>query len=200
MEPPTLKTFTLPSGENLVAITGLQYPICIQDSYCPPSILGYPSLRQCDPLIPMHPPPDVQWLASAQRNPKSIATQTNAWIKIILSYARHRRLFFLRARDADLRTGGDWSDIFYNPRIKRNNSSWSYRDGPTISNSLSGIGSLPSSQLETLIQTMVTAGQAVYEPAGQKANALLLWRRPEEWAEILHEWVGPTLQAFRSCV
>ena len=38
---------------------------------------------------------------------------------------------------------------------------------------------------------MVAAGQAAYDPPGQAQAALLYWRTPDEWAQVLHEWVGP---------
>lgn len=38
---------------------------------------------------------------------------------------------------------------------------------------------------------MVAKNLAVYEPAKQTRSVLLYWRLPEEWAEVLHEWVCP---------
>lgn len=57
--------------------------------------------------------------ARQQRNPTVIAKQTQLWTRLILSYARSRRLFTLKLEDAEQRSGTDWADIFYNPRIKR---------------------------------------------------------------------------------
>lgn len=59
------------------------------------------------------------WTARQQRNPTVIAKQTQLWTRLILSYARSRRLFTLKLQDAEQRSGTDWADIFYNPRIKR---------------------------------------------------------------------------------
>ena len=36
---------------------------------------------------------------------------------------------------------------------------------------------------------MVGMNLAVYEPPKQMRAVLLYWRLPEEWAEVLHEWV-----------
>ena len=36
---------------------------------------------------------------------------------------------------------------------------------------------------------MVAKNLAVHEPAKQTRSVLLYWRLPEEWAEVLHEWV-----------
>jgi len=108
-----------------------------------------------------------------QRNPTIIADQINHWIRIILSYARHQRLFVLRVQDADLREDSQWSDIFWNPRIKR---------------------VMKPRHLEILIENMVNAGQAAYEPIRQTSSVLIYWRTPEEWAELLHEWATNTGQ------
>ena len=57
---------------------------------------------------------------SQQPNPATQATLTEHWTKLILSYARFRRLFTLRVEDAE--TGGDngdWDEVLRNPRINR---------------------------------------------------------------------------------
>lgn len=41
---------------------------------------------------------------------------------------------------------------------------------------------------------MVAKNQAVYEPPKQTRSVLLYWRLPEEWAEVLHQWVTSTGQ------
>ena len=47
---------------------------------------------------------------------------------------------------------------------------------------------------------MVAKNLAVYEPSKQALTVLLHWRLPEEWAEVLHEWVCPTALYPRSTV
>ena len=39
---------------------------------------------------------------------------------------------------------------------------------------------------------MVRKNLAVYEPPKQTRAVVLYWRLPEEWAEVLHEWVRAT--------
>ena len=53
-----------------------------------------------------------------QPNQETQATATEQWIRLILAYGRHRRLFTLRVEDAEA-AGGDWDDILRNPRINR---------------------------------------------------------------------------------
>lgn len=36
---------------------------------------------------------------------------------------------------------------------------------------------------------MVSKNLAAYEPPKQTRSVILHWRLPEEWAEVLHEWV-----------
>ena len=43
--------------------------------------------------------------------------------------------------------------------------------------------------LEQIIAHLVTKGVAAYEPPRQTRSVLLYWRKLEEWAEVLHEWV-----------
>ena len=43
--------------------------------------------------------------------------------------------------------------------------------------------------LAQLLGVMVSKDLAVYEPAKQPRAALLYWRSPEEWADVLYEWV-----------
>ena len=44
-------------------------------------------------------------------------------------------------------------------------------------------------QLTRILGVMASKNLAVYEPANQTRAALLYWRLPEEWAEVLYEWV-----------
>ena len=50
-------------------------------------------------------------------------------------------------------------------------------------------GRLKSTQLADIIDIMVRKNLAIYEPPKQTRAVVLYWRLPEEWAEVLHEWV-----------
>ena len=50
-------------------------------------------------------------------------------------------------------------------------------------------GQLKPSHLSFIMADMVAKNLAVYEPPKQTRTVLLHWRLPEEWAEVLHEWV-----------
>jgi ESCRT-II complex subunit VPS25 len=41
------------------------------------------------------------------------------------------------------------------------------------------------------MESMVSKNLACYEPPKQTRTALIYWRLPEEWAEVLHTWVHP---------
>ena len=53
-----------------------------------------------------------------QPNPTTQSIATEQWIRLILTYARHRRLFILRVEDAE-QAESDWADILRNERISR---------------------------------------------------------------------------------
>ena len=92
----------------------------------------------------------------------------------------------LQVDDAEL-TGGDWDEILRNPRINR-----VFRSSrSTCRHQIDRMeGRLLPSHLSALISSMVSNNLAVYEPSKQTRSVLLFWRQPEEWAEVLHAWVG----------
>jgi len=90
----------------------------------------------------------------------------------LLSYARHRRLFTLSTDDARKATS-EWHEVLTNERIKH---------------------SLSGQHLGALLEALVGAQEAAYEPPKQTSTVLLYWRKPEEWAEILHKWAVSTGQ------
>jgi len=109
---------------------------------------------------------------SQQPNTATQAVFTEQWTRLLLAYARHHRLFTLRLEDAEV-LGGEWDEVLRNPRINRR---------------------LMPNHLAQLIGVMVDKNLAVYEPAKPSRAALLYWRSPEEWADVLYEWVTNTGQ------
>ncbi|THU88070.1 ESCRT-II complex, vps25 subunit [Dendrothele bispora CBS 962.96] len=107
-----------------------------------------------------------------QPNPTTLSIATEQWIRLILGYARHRKLFFLRVEDAET-PGNDWDEVLRNERINRK---------------------LLPTYLSYILDTMVKKNLAAYEPPKQTRAVLLHWRLPEEWAEALHEWATSTGQ------
>ncbi|KAF8517964.1 ESCRT-II complex vps25 subunit [Hysterangium stoloniferum] len=107
-----------------------------------------------------------------QPNPTTQALQIQHWIRLILSYARHRRLFVLRVEDCEI-SGNDWDEILRNDRINRK---------------------VPPPLLISIMTSMAAQNLAVYDPPKQARSVLLYWRLPEEWAEVLHEWASSTGQ------
>ncbi|KAE9397767.1 hypothetical protein BT96DRAFT_921229 [Gymnopus androsaceus JB14] len=45
---------------------------------------------------------------------------------------------------------------------------------------------------------MVSDKLAAYEPPKQDRSVLIYWRLPEEWVEILYEWVRTSRKYFLS--
>ena len=106
----------------------------------------------------------------------------------------------LRIEDAEVSAGaggGEWDEVLRNPRINRA-SRVSLRvrqevikdDGDTPY--LLMLGRLKPEHLAHILSIMASKNLAAYEPAKQTRAALLYWRLPEEWAEVLHEWVRAT--------
>ncbi|KAK2465713.1 hypothetical protein APHAL10511_002257 [Amanita phalloides] len=107
-----------------------------------------------------------------QPNLATQAAATDHWIQLILSYASHRKLFFLKIEDAE--TGGnDWDEVLRNDRINRK--------------------ILPLHLLH-LMEAMIKKNVASYEPPKQTRSVMLYWKAPEEWAEVLHNWATSTGQ------
>ncbi|KAF5389134.1 hypothetical protein D9757_004988 [Collybiopsis confluens] len=92
--------------------------------------------------------------------------------QIILKYARHRRLFVIKVQDCEA-PGNDWDEVLRNERINRK---------------------LLPSYLSYILAQMVSQKVAAYDPPKQDRSVLIYWRLPEEWAEVLHEWVTSTGQ------
>ncbi|KAG5735510.1 Vacuolar protein-sorting-associated protein 25 [Termitomyces sp. T112] len=107
-----------------------------------------------------------------QPNPATDAIAVEQWSHLLLTYARHRRLFFLRVEDAET-AGNEWDEVLRNERINRK--------------------VLPS-YLSHILSVMVTKEVAAHEPQKQSRSVLLYWRSPDEWAEALHSWAMQTAQ------
>ena len=127
---------------------------------------------------------------SQQPNPVTQTILTGHWTRILLSYARLRRLFTLRVEDAESSESA-WDEVLRNPRINRAYGHSSIRIFPSLQ-SRHYSGKLLPSHLENIMSQMVATNLAVYEPAKQTRSVQLYWRLPEEWAEVLHEWVRLT--------
>ncbi|KAG9013261.1 hypothetical protein FRB93_000784 [Tulasnella sp. JGI-2019a] len=108
-----------------------------------------------------------------QKYPDVLSSSTRQWITLILAYARHQRLWTLRVEDANVKEGGDWSEIFWNPRVRRQ---------------------MRTTHLDYLISTMVAEGSAIYEPPKQTQSVIVCWKKVDEWAETLFDWVESTGQ------
>ncbi|KAF8159356.1 ESCRT-II complex subunit-domain-containing protein [Crassisporium funariophilum] len=124
-------------------------------TYTTPTGFLLPSIHSAPPFFTEQPNPTTQSIATEQ------------WIRLLLTYARHRKLFVLRIEDAET-AGSDWEEVLRNERINRK--------------------ILPA-HLSNIFTAMVNKNVAAYEPPKQTRSILLFWRLPEEWAEVLYDWV-----------
>ena len=56
-------------------------------------------------------------------------------------------------------------------------------------------GKITSNHLSNIMETMVETNLATYEPPKQVRSILIYWRLPEEWAEVLYQWVRTGMQS-----
>ncbi|GAA6035356.1 hypothetical protein JCM8097_008830 [Rhodosporidiobolus ruineniae] len=107
-----------------------------------------------------------------QPNPATWSHQLTQWTTLVLAWCRFHRIFRLDLSDETCSR-----EPFNNDRIKRR---------------------LHLPVLRAVVEHLVTAGQAEYDPKPAKgkpaAAAWVYWKRPEEWAAAIYEWVKETGQ------
>ncbi|WOO77150.1 Vacuolar protein-sorting-associated protein 25 [Vanrija pseudolonga] len=98
-----------------------------------------------------------------QPNPATQAHQLALWSEIVLGWARHDRVFAVNADSPDA------GDVFVNKAINRK---------------------LLPPALKQVLAHMAKEGHAAPEPPRQAATYLIFWRKPEEWGQIIYDWVS----------
>ncbi|CAB5358441.1 ESCRT-II complex, vps25 subunit [Rhizophagus irregularis] len=93
--------------------------------------------------------------------------QAALWSEIILSYYRHHKLYRLNLSESLN------SDLF-------NLNSQGIRR------------KLKLDTLQAIIDTMVYRGTAEWDPPSKKDSAIIYWRKPEDWANLINNWVLET--------
>ncbi|ORY98869.1 ESCRT-II complex subunit-domain-containing protein [Syncephalastrum racemosum] len=96
--------------------------------------------------------------------------QVAQWSEFIQSYCRHHRIFRIDLHEA---TVPGASELFENSRIKRR---------------------LSFETLQEIIDEMVQQGVAEWEGGnkGPKTHAVIYWRKPDDWANLILQWVTET--------
>ncbi|KAL1929125.1 hypothetical protein VTP01DRAFT_2184 [Rhizomucor pusillus] len=96
-------------------------------------------------------------------------SQQKQWRDLILSYCQHHRIYRLHLQQVT--APGSGSPLFENTRIKRR---------------------LSFETLQEIIDEMTRQGAAEWEGGskGPKTEALIYWHKPEEWANMILEWVN----------
>ena len=97
----------------------------------------------------------------------------------------------MRVEDAEA-PESDWAEILRNERINRELSSLFLIPQPHSSNFM-GTGKIIPHHLSNIMEAMTDKNLAIYEPPKQTRSILIYWRLPEEWAEVLYEWVRAVL-------
>lgn len=107
----------------------------------------------------------------------------------------------LRVEDTET-AGSDWEEILHNERINRTYGTKHLNIHKTNRVSyilltkkfFSYVGKMLSAYLSDILAIMVSRNVAAYEPPKQTRAVLVYWRLPEEWAEVLYDWVCNILQ------
>ena len=98
-----------------------------------------------------------------QTNLTTLHAQRNKWADLILAYARHNRIFRLSLSEA-----AD-SDLFVNRKLDRR---------------------LQFDDIRDVVSFMHTDGRVEYVGGGTSGDVVFLyWRKPEEWAELVENYV-----------
>ncbi|PWN53590.1 ESCRT-II complex, vps25 subunit [Violaceomyces palustris] len=146
----------------------------------------YPKLHSFPPFFTLQP------------NPTTLSSQLSAWENLILSHSRHHRYHFL-----DISPTSSASEtsrqLFRNERIARE---------------------LRPQDVRTVLDHLVKNGNAAWEVSGRildhppssskqagkdlssvggssstsRQRAVIYWRKPFEWADLIYEWVTSTGQ------
>uniref|UniRef100_UPI00358DEB33 vacuolar protein-sorting-associated protein 25-like n=2 Tax=Myxine glutinosa TaxID=7769 RepID=UPI00358DEB33 len=96
-----------------------------------------------------------------QPNMETRQKQLAAWCSLVLEYCRHHRLYALDLQEAQE------SVLFNNRQIQRK---------------------LPSEVVIIVLEELRKKGNVEWQDKG-KNRCLVLWRRPEEWGNLLYQWV-----------
>ncbi|GAA5809695.1 hypothetical protein MFLAVUS_003108 [Mucor flavus] len=99
-------------------------------------------------------------------------SQVSQWETFILDYTRQKHLFRLELHQA---TSPGGIEIFENKKINRR---------------------LSFETLQDIIEEMTLKGTAEWEGGnkGPKSEALIYWHTPEEWANLVWNWINETGQ------
>jgi len=85
------------------------------------------------------------------------------WTSLILSWARHERVFVVNCDSPDP------GELFVHKAIKRK---------------------LLAPSLKIILAKMAREGQAAPDPPKQTSSYLLYWRKPDEWGSLIYDWVA----------
>jgi ESCRT-II complex subunit VPS25 len=109
-----------------------------------------------------------------QPNAQTFSSQKAAWTSLILGYYRGKRVWRIDVNQETI----EKVPIFSNREIQRMGSVMELT-----------IGKIKLEFLRELVDGMVEDGQAEWVGKGTRVQALLYWLKPEEWANMISNWV-----------
>ncbi|KAF1995889.1 ESCRT-II complex, vps25 subunit [Amniculicola lignicola CBS 123094] len=171
------------SGTTARSATPAQNPLPPSIILQPPSHFQFPPQYSFPPFFTLQP------IASTR------SSQLVSWSVYIQSYCRHHRLFSLTLIDA-LQT-----PLFYNDQLGRR---LGLRDAQAVINWMCGSEGQFRAEWIASTTTGSTAAKLrkgnddsntnAVQAEGEGGKCWVFWRRPEEWASVLEEWVERTAQ------
>jgi ESCRT-II complex subunit VPS25 len=110
-----------------------------------------------------------------QPNAQTYTAQKSAWASLILGYYRGKRVWRMDVNQETI----EKIPIFSNRDIQR-----------ILPSSALTPGKIKLEFLRELVENMVEDGQAEWVAKGTRVQALLYWLKPEEWANMISNWVS----------
>nr|XP_019008303.1 uncharacterized protein I206_06859 [Kwoniella pini CBS 10737]OCF47084.1 hypothetical protein I206_06859 [Kwoniella pini CBS 10737] len=97
-----------------------------------------------------------------QPNTSTLLHQIEIWRKLIIKYSKYQRIFEIIIDSNEL------EEIFENKKIKRK---------------------LLNPSLKRILQEMSKNGEAAPDPPKQDNRYLIYWKKPDEWADLIYNWI-----------
>ncbi|KAL9940994.1 hypothetical protein V8E36_000482 [Tilletia maclaganii] len=128
-----------------------------------------------------------------QPNQTTLATQLSLWSELVLGYCQRKKLWSIDAE-------GEWErngELFYNRSIDRrlNPSAIRVLLAHMVQQGSAGYDApLPNGRSRLASALPLGSSAASADSAALPGRAWIYWRKPQEWADSIYQWVSDTGQ------
>ncbi|OZJ03825.1 hypothetical protein BZG36_03820 [Bifiguratus adelaidae] len=125
-----------------------------------------------------------------QPTPSTWQSQVSMWQSLILAYYKHHKIYRLNVTEAITGQDSLLSPLFSNTAIKRR------LDGDALSRILDEMVRQGNAEWDTTsssasnLNRLATLPSAISKPSSPKTTALIYWRKPDEWATLISQWIN----------